>query len=499
MTQRLEALQAGMIIPYGGDRFTTVPADLAAAFKPGDRLLIVPEDGALLHIPAEVQSKATDAVGRAHAAFQSLGAIGDEAITAFYDAFAERLADSEAFAAIAVANRRDVERATERGRSTTRLELSARMRSDMIAGLQSWRDAPSGRGKLEGKVEHDGWQVEQVRAGLGVVGFVFEGRPNVFADATGVLRSGNSVVFRIGSDALQTAMAIVEHALEPALAKAGLPAGTVSLVASPARAAGWAMFSDARLSLAVARGSGNAVSQLGAVARQAGIPVSLHGTGGAWIVAGQGASAQAFGDAVYASLDRKVCNTLNTCCVLEAQAKTMVPVFLAALKRAGERRGVAARLHATESALAHVPEAWRQEVEVGRAEGLCREPATTRLDIEELGREWEWEDSPEVSLHVVADVAEASQLFNRLSPRFVVSLISDDSHEAQRFFERVDAPFVGNAFTRWVDGQYALNRPELGLSNWQQGRLFGRGGILSGDSVFTVRTRAIVARSDMGR
>ena len=43
--------------------------------------------------------------------------------------------------------------------------------------------------------------------------------------------------------------------------------------------------------------------------------------------------------------------------------------------------------------------------------------------------------------------------------------------------------------TRWVDGQYALGKPELGLSNWQFGRLFGRGGVLSGDSVFTVRTR----------
>ncbi len=53
----------------------------------------------------------------------------------------------------------------------------------------------------------------------------------------------------------------------------------------------------------------------------------------------------------------------------------------------------------------------------------------------------------------------------------------------------IDAPFVGDGFTRWVDGQYALDRPELGLANWQSGRLFGRGGILSGDSVFTLRTR----------
>ena len=177
----------------------------------------------------------------------------------------------------------------------------------------------------------------------------------------------------------------------------------------------------------------------------------------------------------------------------------MIPVVLAALQRAAEQRGVPARLHATDAAMAFIPKDWKQEVEVARAEGPCREPATTRLDVEQLGEEWEWEDSPEMSLHVVSTVAEASQLFNRLSPRFVVSFISTDGDEAERFFEMVDAPFVGNAFTRWVDGQYALNRPELGLSNWQQGRLFGRGGILSGDSVYTVRTRAIVARSDQRR
>src|SRR5690606_40613290 len=114
------------------------------------------------------------------------------------------------------------------------------------------------------------------------VAFVFEGRPNVFADAAGVVRTGNTVVFRIGSDALGTAAAIVEHALDPAITAAGLPDGTVGLLASAAHAAGWALFSDARLSLAVARGSGPAVAQLGAVARQAGVPVSLHGTGGAW-------------------------------------------------------------------------------------------------------------------------------------------------------------------------------------------------------------------------
>ena len=71
----------------------------------------------------------------------------------------------------------------------------------------------------------------------------------------------------------------------------------------------------------------------------------------------------------------------------------------------------------------------------------------------------------------------------------MISLLSEDQDEHDRFFQRVDAPFVGDGFTRWVDGQYAFNRPELGLSNGEFGRLFGRGGVLSGDSVFTVRSR----------
>ena len=201
----------------------------------------------------------------------------------------------------------------------TRLSLSETMRSDMIRGLRTWRDTPSPRGQVVESIEHDGWRLDQLTAGLGLVGFVFEGRPNVFADATGVLRSGNAVVFRIGSDALGTAKAIVEHALDPALAEAGLPPGAASLVDSASRAAGHAMFSDDRLALAVARGSGAAVAQLGAVARQAGVPVSLHGTGGAWIISGE-QRPERFASAVYHSLDRKVCNTLNTCCILRSHA-----------------------------------------------------------------------------------------------------------------------------------------------------------------------------------
>lgn len=462
MSERLESLHAGERIVYGGDRYTTVSPQLAAAFSPGDRLVVVHETGDLLHVPLAEHETAAAAVGRAVAAFTPLAAVGDEQISDFFDRFAAMLDDDAVFAPIAAANEADLAGATERGRPTGRLLLSAKMRADMVDGLRNWRDIATRRRQLVGEVRHEQWTVEQWRDPLGVVGFVFEGRPNVFADATGVLRTGNTVVFRIGSDALGTARAIMQHAVRPALTAAGLPEGAVVLVDSAAHAAGWALFADSRLGLAVARGSGAAVAQLGAVARQHGVPVSLHGTGGAWLIAGATADAERFAASVRHSLDRKVCNTVNVVCIVRSRASDLLPAFHAAAAAAGEARGVDTIVHE-----------------------LC-------VDGPELAHEYEWDTVPEVALLVVDDVAQAVEQCNRYSPRFIASLISADADEHEWFYGAVDAPFVGDGFTRWVDGQFALAQPELGLSNWQAGRLFGRGGVLSGDSVYTVRLRAQV-------
>lgn len=304
MSARLDRLTPGMPIPFGGDRVALVSADFAAAFQPGDRLVVVQATGDLLRVPGDVAMIATAAVDRAVGAFASLAAIGDAAIGDFFERFAVRLAERKVWLAIAEANDLDVTAAQRGGRSATRLRITDAMRLDMITGLRAWRDAPSGRGRLVQRVEQDGWTVEQVAAPLGVVGFVFEGRPNVFADAAGVIRGGNTAVFRIGSDALRTARAIETYALAPALIEAGLPEGAAVLLDSAERSAGWALFSDPRLALAVARGSGPAVAQLGAIARQAGTPVSLHGTGGAWLIADETADAARFAAAV-ANSDRK--------------------------------------------------------------------------------------------------------------------------------------------------------------------------------------------------
>jgi glutamate-5-semialdehyde dehydrogenase len=496
MSDRLERLEPGMMIPFGGDRVAEVSEQLAAAFRPGDRLVVVQDAGDLLHIPAEAWSAARAAVDAAYASFGSMARVDDDAVSAFYGRFAELLEDAAVFESVLEANRSDVETARRRGRSTTRLELTDRMRADMVGSLRIWEKIEPARDAAE-VIDHDGWRVEIWRAGLGVVGFVFEGRPNVFADATGVLRGGNTVVFRIGSDALGTARAMMDHALRPALREAGLPQGAASLVDSPERAAGWAMFSDPRLGVAVARGSGAAVGQLGAVARQAGIPVSLHGTGGAWIVAAPDADPAALESAVYHSLDRKVCNTLNTVVVVGDEPQARIDAVLSGLRRAAERTGTEPKLHVVGA----IPlDPWWDEVApISRAGGVAYEPRAEAMDAARAGDEWEWEASPEITLMGAAGIDQAIEAFNTHSPRFIASLISSDPAAHDDFYSRVDAPFVGNGFTRWVDGQYALERPELGLSNWQFGRLFGRGGVLSGDSIYTLRTRMIQEDPDIGR
>jgi glutamate-5-semialdehyde dehydrogenase len=489
-TISLDRLIPGAVIPIG-DRAVVVPEAMAAAFRPGDHVLVLQESGDLLLIPAAQKALAAAAVDRAVGAFAAIGRVGDEAITGFFECFAKALESEKVWAAIAAANAEDVDRARAAGRSTTRLAATEAMRRDMIAGLRAWRDAATLRGRIVERLAHDGWTVEQVADPLGVVGFVFEGRPNVFADAAGVLRTGNAAVLRIGSDALGTARAIVREALDPALAAAGLPAGAVSLLDSAERAAGWALFTDRRLGLAVARGAGPAVAQLGSVARQSGIPVSLHGTGGAWLIADRAADAARFAATVRYSLDRKVCNTLNVCCIDRARAVELVPLLIEVLHAAGQARGRNGKLHVVAGDEAFVPSAWRSAVgRVRRAEGDRDEALCEILAEAELGREWEWEESPEVSLKIVDDLDHAIRLFNQYSPHFTASLISEDAAAQERFWAGVDAPFVGDGFTRWVDGQYALNQPELGLSNWQSGRLLARGAILSGAGVFTLRYRA---------
>ncbi len=478
------ALQSGDRVLVG-TTLVTVDDDFAASLQEGDVVLGIASTGSLRRIPQDVHDLARERVGAALAAFSQLQSATAEQVNLFFALAAERLADDSLFDSIAAANRSDVDAAVAKGRSTTRLMLSEKIRAEMIAAFRMWESVDMSFTSLDSTVSHSGWEVQQWKAPLGVIGFVFEGRPNVFADATGVLKGGNTVVFRIGSDALGTAAAIMSSIIAPALSESGLPSDCVVLLESVQHAAGWALFSDNRLSLAVARGSGQAVSELGSIAQQSGVPASLHGTGGAWMIVGTNADASRLDSVVEHSLDRKVCNTLNVCCVPINRAAEFVPLVLGAAERAASARGLQCRIHAVNGAEKYLPQS--ELIEVKRADGVHAEQQITSSTVDMLSHEFEWEENPEFFLVLVQDVEEAVDLFNVHSPQFVVSVISEASPEREYVWRNANAPFVGDGFTRWVDGQFALLRPELGLSNWQSGRLFARGGVLSGDSAFTVR------------
>ena len=328
-------------------------------------------------------------------------------------------------------------------------------------------------------VHHAGWDIEVRRAPVGVVGFVFEGRPNVFADAAGVIRTGNTAVLRIGSDALGTAQAMMASAVVPALTAAGLPTSSIVLIESRAHAAGWALFADRRLALAVARGSGPAVDQLGGIARSVGTPVSLHGTGGAWMIVPSTATPNWVEPALAASLDRKVCNTVNVCCIERSAVDRLLPVVVQAVAAAAAERKATGIIHGDDQLRTLIAQS-------AAADHIRTEP----LPEAGLGHEFEWENDPELSIVLVDSIEHAVKLCNEHSPHFVVSVLTDEPELVESVYASADAPFVGNGFTRWVDGQYALGQPELGLSNWQGGRLLGRGGVLSGSSVHTLRLLA---------
>jgi glutamate-5-semialdehyde dehydrogenase len=275
----------------------------------------------------------------------------------------------------------------------------------------------------------------------------------------------------------------MDLAVIPSLQEAGLPPASVALLPSKTHAAAWALFSDKRLSLAVARGSGTSVALLGEIAQQHGIPASLHGTGGAWMIVSDVVDVDRLKNVVQNSLDRKVCNTLNTVVLAKGSLGNSLQAVIDGVVHAAHKRNTHAVLHVdgnASSALANCT--------------VPQEFVVEAIDHSNLGTEWEWENIPELSIVVADNVDVAVLMFNKHSPSFVLSVISDDEAEVDAAWRLSNAPFFGDGMTRWVDGQYALNKPELGLSNWQNGRTFARGGILSGDSIYTVRYR--VRQSD---
>jgi glutamate-5-semialdehyde dehydrogenase len=163
----LDSLVEGQRIPFGGNRWSAVSAQLAQEFHAGDSLVVVQDRGDLLHIPASVAEIANTAVTNAQLAFAQLAAIEGNQISKFFDSFATNLENEEIFHQIKVANDIDVESAIQRGRSTTRLHINEKMRLDMVAALHMWRDLPDTSSAGAETVTHDSWTVEVHKAPLG--------------------------------------------------------------------------------------------------------------------------------------------------------------------------------------------------------------------------------------------------------------------------------------------------------------------------------------------
>jgi len=174
----------------------SLTAEEASILNAGGRAIVLPDR--IGFVDADITERCADGVSRARAAFGVLAQVSDDKISDFFERFAAYLEDDDRFSTIASANARDVADAQQRGRSTGRLSITEKMRSEMVESARLWASSDVRKESVAEQIEHEGWSVEKIASPLGVVAFVFEGRPNVCVDATGVLRTGNSCVFRIG-------------------------------------------------------------------------------------------------------------------------------------------------------------------------------------------------------------------------------------------------------------------------------------------------------------
>ena len=259
------------------------------------------------------------------------------------------------------------------------------------------------------RVDHDGWSVEARRAPLGVVGFVFEGRPNVFADATGVLRTGNTVVMRIGSDALRHGRGDRRPtpSTRRSTPRACPPGRSPSSARRRARPAGRCSTIGAWPSPSRAGPGPPSPSSAPSPARPARRSASTAR-------AGRGSSPACVADperfrlAVLHSLDRKVCNTLNVCCIPPLAPTSSTSSSTPSTRPPARHVGPAARRAARSTRAGERSRRSSTGRRRARRAVATRRPASSA--------EWEWEHSPEVSLVVTADVDRGGRAVQPLQP-----------------------------------------------------------------------------------
>jgi glutamate-5-semialdehyde dehydrogenase len=343
--------------------------------------------------------------------------------------------------ALATLNARDVERAQRGGLSSAmvdRLRLTPNRISGMARGLREIAALPDPIGEVTRLWRRpNGLEIGTMRVPLGVIAFIYESRPNVTADAAGLcLKSGNAVILRGGSEAIESNLALGEL-LSKAAAAAGIPDGALQMIPITDRRAIFELLKmDECVDLVVARGGEEFIRT---VVEHSRIPVIKHDKGLCHTYVDSEADlAMAAQVAFNAKVQRpSVCNAMETLLVHSAVADRFLPSFCDRLRTAGvEVRGCPQTCRLVPWAVAASDEDW----------------GTEYLDLI-------------LSIKVVADLDAALDHIGRYGSKLAESVITTNYQTARRFLQQVDAAAVFvNASTRFTDGNEFGFGAELGIS-----------------------------------
>ena len=385
---------------------------------------------------------------RAKAAARTLALSPAAQRDAALGAMAKSIRASEA--GILAANAEDVAEAKASGANAAfldRLALNANGVAAMAAGIEIVRELADPVGAItESWTRPNGMTIERVRVPLGVVGVIYESRPNVTADAAVLcLKAGNAVILRGGSESFRSARAI-HAALVEGLRAADLPEDSISLVPTRDRAAVGLMLAglDGNIDVIVPRGGKGLVGRVQAEAR---VPVFAHLEGVVHVYVDRAADLEMAKTIVLNAKMRRtgVCGAAETLLVDRAVAKTHLQPLVAMLIDAGcEVRG---------------------DADVQRADGRAKVASEEDWPAEYL-------DSI-IAAKVVDGVEAAIAHIERYGSHHTDAIVTADQKAADRFLSEVDSAIVlHNASTQFADGGEFGFGAEIGIAT---GRMHARG------------------------
>jgi len=345
------------------------------------------------------------------------------------------------------ANRQDMAAAKDLSPAMTdRLLLDEKRVAAMAKGLEEVAALPDPIGsELARWTRHNGLDIARVRVPLGVIGIIYESRPNVTADAGGLcLRAGNAAILRGGSESFHSSGAIAA-ALQAGIAAAGLPAAAVQLVPTIDRAAvGMMLTMTEFIDIIVPRGGKSLIER---VQRESRIPVIAHLEGNCHVYVDRAADLdKALSIVMNAKLRRTgICGAAETLLVDRAVAEKALPPILAALHQGGcEIRGDDAVRKLDPQANAASEQDWFTEY----------------LDAI-------------LAVRVVDDLSAAIAHINHYGSHHTDAIITENDEAAERFLEEVDSAIVlRNASTQFADGGEFGMGAEIGIAT---GKLHARG------------------------